>query len=207
MSVTVKICGITNLPDALIAAEAGADALGFVFYERSPRAISLKEAAGIISGLPASILKVGLFVNAPPDQVSRTIHECGLNLLQFHGDESPDYCLQFGVPSMKAFRLVDAKSLEALPAYKTHAWLLDSWSPDKVGGTGQTFNWDLAVQAMKYKQRIFLAGGLTPENVSDAIHRVHPYAVDVSSGVESAPGKKDPHKVSSFIRAAKSPSA
>jgi phosphoribosylanthranilate isomerase len=203
MPVKVKICGITNLPDALAAAEAGADALGFVFYEASPRRVSIEAAAGLIRQLPPFVVKVGLFVNAPEELVVRAIGECGLNLLQFHGDESPDYCLQFGLMSMKAFRIRDAASLEALPDYHTDAWLLDAYSPDQPGGTGETFNWGLAVEAQRWGRPIFLAGGLTPDNVAEAVRRVRPYAVDVSSGVEAAPGKKDHAKVQAFIQAAK----
>lgn len=129
--------------------------------------------------------------------------QCGLSLLQFHGDEPPDYCLQFGLMSMKAFRMRDAESLERLADYPTDAWLLDACAPDKPGGTGQTFNWDLALEAGKFGRPVFLAGGLTPENVADAVRRARPYAVDVSTGVEAAPGRKDPAKVRAFIQAAK----
>jgi phosphoribosylanthranilate isomerase len=126
-----------------------------------------------------------------------------LNLLQFHGDESPEYCVQFGLMSMKALRIRDAESLRPLPEYKTDAFLLDAYAPDKLGGTGATFNWDLAIEAKKIGKPIFLAGGLTPENVGEAVRKVQPYAVDVSSGVESAPGTKDHAKVRAFIQAAK----
>jgi phosphoribosylanthranilate isomerase len=119
--------------------------------------------------------------------------------LQFHGDETPEYCLQFGLMSMKAFRMRDAESLKALPDFPTDAWLLDAWSPEKPGGTGETFNWDLAVEAKKSGRLIFLAGGLTPANVGEAVARVQPYAVDVSSGVEILPGRKDHQKVRDFI--------
>jgi len=206
MSVIVKICGITNTPDALAAAQAGADALGFVFYEGSPRFITIDAAAAVIRELPPAIVKVGLFVNAPEETVQRAVAECGLNLLQFHGDETPVYCLQFGLMSMKAFRVRDSASLKALPDYRTDAWLLDAYVPDQYGGTGDTFNWDLAVEAQRLGRPIFLAGGLTPENVGAAVNKVRPYAVDVSSGVESAPGKKDHTKVMAFIKAAKAAS-
>ena len=203
MSVKVKICGITNLPDAQVASEAGADAIGFVFCEQSPRRISIPEATQIAQVLPAFLIKVGVFVNAEEDLVFRAISDCGLSLLQFHGDEPPDYCLQFGLMSMKAFRIRDEQSLEMLPRYRTDAWLLDAFSPDKLGGTGETFNWDLAQKAQKLGRPIFLAGGLTPLNVAEAVSRVQPYAVDVSSGVEAAPGRKDHAKVRAFIAAAK----
>jgi phosphoribosylanthranilate isomerase len=204
MPVKVKICGITNLDDGMAAAEAGADALGFMFYEPSPRNISIEAAAGVIRRLPPFVMKVGVFVNAAEDLVLRAIRECGLNLLQFHGDETPEYCLQFGLMSIKAFRIRDAASLQALLKYNTDAWLLDAYTPDKPGGTGETFNWDLALEAQGWGRPIFLAGGLNPGNVAEAVRRARPYGVDVSSGVEAAPGRKDLAKVIAFIRAAKS---
>jgi len=203
MSTIVKICGITSPADALIAAEAGADALGLMFYEPSPRNVSLKTAAAIARELPPFLTKVGVFVNAPEELVLRAIAECGLNIVQFHGDETPDYCQKFPVMVLKAFRIKDADSLKQLPEYQTDAWLLDAYTADKQGGTGEKFNWDLAIEAQKLGKPIFLAGGLTPENVADAVRKVQPYAVDVSSGVEAAPGKKDPAKVRAFIQAAK----
>lgn len=203
MSVKVKICGITNVEDGLAAAEAGADALGFIFYERSPRYVSIEKAAVLIRNLPAEIVKVGVFVDADEEIIFRAIAECGLNLLQFHGVESPEYCVQFGLMSMKAFQVRDAESLSQLADFKTDAWLLDAYSPDKLGGTGERFNWDLAVKAQKLGRPIFLAGGLTADNVVEAVRQVQPYAVDVSSGVEVSPGKKDQGKVRAFIQAAK----
>ena len=203
MSVKVKICGITSVSDANAAAESGADALGFMFWDKSPRAVSLGAAAEIVRQLPPFIVKVGVFVNAEEDLVIRAIRECGLNLLQFHGDETPEYCLQFGLMSMKAFRMRDAGSLKALANYPTDAWLLDAYTRGKPGGTGEQFDWDLAVEAVKLGRPIFLAGGLTPENVGEAVTRVQPYAVDVSSGVEAAPGRKDHAKVREFIAAAR----
>jgi phosphoribosylanthranilate isomerase len=204
MSVKVKICGITNQVDAVAAAEAGADALGFMFYDQSPRHIAVVDAAKITRTLPASILRVGVFVNPPEELVFRAIGECGLNLLQFHGDESPAYCTQFGLMSMKAFRIRDSDSLITLKDYPTDAWLLDSCSSKSLGGTGEKFNWDLAVEAKKSGKLIFLAGGLTPANVAEAIRKVRPFGVDVSSGVESTPGKKDANKIRDFISAARS---
>jgi phosphoribosylanthranilate isomerase len=203
MSVRVKICGITNLADAQASAEAGADALGFVFYEKSPRFISMKTAAEISRALPSFIIRVGVFVNPTKELVLKAIAECGLSLLQFHGDEPPEFCAQFGLMNIKAFRIRNAESLKELSKYKTDAWLLDAYSSDNLGGTGGVFNWDLAVEAQKLKRPIFLAGGLTPQNVAEAVRKVRPFGVDVSSGVESSPGKKDHTKVRAFIDAAK----
>ena len=203
MSVKVKICGITNVGDAIADAEAGADAIGLMFYEKSPRNISIQTAKEIVRELPPHIIKVGVFVNPSEELVLRVIGDCGVGLLQFHGDETPEFCTQFGLMSMKAFRIRDAESLRALPMFLTDAWLLDAFADDKLGGTGEKFNWDLAIEAQKLGRPIFLAGGLTPENVADAIRKVKPFAVDVSSGVESSPGKKDHAKVKAFIVAAK----
>ena len=201
MSVKVKICGITSVADALVAAEAGADMIGLMFYEPSPRNITLATAVEISRALPPFVLKVGVFVNPDEQLVTRAIAECGLNLLQFHGDETSDFCTQFGVMSLKALRVRDAESLKPLENFHTDAFLLDAYSKSGLGGTGEKFNWDLAVEAQKFGKPIFLAGGLTPENVADAVKQVRPFAVDVSSGVESAPGKKDAAKVRAFIAA------
>ena len=203
MSTQVKICGVTNAGDARAAVEAGADALGFVFYEKSPRHVTIPAGAGISKQLPAFVIRVGVFVNAPREEVVRAIGECGLNLLQFHGDETPEYCSQFGLMSMKAFRMRDAGVLKEMVKYQTNAWLLDAYSLEAVGGSGEKFNWDLAVEAQKFGKAIFLAGGLTPENVAEAVRKVRPFGVDVSSGVEISPGKKDPAKVRAFINAVK----
>jgi phosphoribosylanthranilate isomerase len=204
MSVRVKICGITNPDDAQIAIEAGADALGFNFYEKSPRFVSMETAAEISRSLPPYILRVGVFVNPAEQLVRKAMGECGLNLLQFHGDEPPEFCTQFGLMSMKAFRVRDAESLKKLSGYPTDAWLLDAYASDLFGGTGEKFNWDLAREVQKHGKPVFLAGGLTPENVADAIRQVQPFGVDVSSGVESSPGRKDRDKVRAFIKSAKS---
>lgn len=201
MSTKVKICGITNLADAQAAVSAGADALGFNFYEKSPRYCSLHQAAEISWQLPPFVMRVGVFVKAPEEAVWRAIRECGLTMLQFHGDETPEFCAQFGLMSMKAFRVRGPETLEEIPRYQTDAWLLDAFSSATFGGTGEKFNWDLAVKAQKFGKPIFLAGGLTPENVAEAIRKVRPFGVDVSSGVESEPGKKDPAKLKAFLAA------
>ncbi|MFO1513714.1 MAG: phosphoribosylanthranilate isomerase [Verrucomicrobiota bacterium] len=203
MSVKVKICGITNVADGLAAVEAGADMIGLMFYERSPRHISLATAAEISRALPPFVVKVGVFVNPDEDMVMRAIGDCGVSLLQFHGEETPEFCTQFGVMSMKAFRVRGPETLAELPKYQTDAWLLDAYSADAHGGTGAKFNWNLALEATQFGRPIFLAGGLTPENVGEAVRRVQPFGVDVSSGVESAPGKKDLPRVRAFIEAAR----
>jgi len=203
MSLRIKICGITNSNDALVAVEAGADALGFMFYEPSPRHISLPAAAEIIRTLPPFVASVGVFVDASEDFIRRAIETCGLDALQFHGSEPPDFCRRFSLRGIKAFRVRDAQSLQELPRYETSAWLLDNFVPDKLGGTGAKFNWGLACSAKKHGRPIILAGGLTPENVAEAVRTVRPYAVDVSSGVESQPGKKDHEKTRAFILAAR----
>lgn len=203
MSVKVKICGITSLADAIACVEAGADALGFMFYKRSPRYIEPAVAAEIARQLPEHIIRVGVFVNEQVATVKAVLGVCRLDLLQFHGDEPPEYCSQFNMRTMKAFRVRDTGSLRLLPAYGTDFWLLDAYVPVLRGGTGETFNWQLAVEAKKFGRAIFLAGGLTPENVAGAVRLVQPYGVDVSTGVESAPGKKDHAKIRAFIEAAK----
>jgi phosphoribosylanthranilate isomerase len=201
METRVKICGITSVADGLAAAEAGADMIGLMFYDGSPRHVSLATAAAISRALPPSVQRVGVFVNPDEALVMRAIAGCGLNLLQFHGDEPTEFCTQFGLMTVKALRVRDAESLKQLENFHTDAFLLDAHSPAGLGGTGEKFNWDLAVAAQKFGKPIFLAGGLTPENVAGAVKKVNPFAVDVSSGVESAPGKKDAVKVRAFIQA------
>lgn len=203
MSVKVKICGITNVPDALAAIEAGADMVGLMFYDQSPRHVSMDQAAEIAAQIPPFVARVGVFVNPAVDLVMSAIRTCGLNILQFHGEEAPDFCTRFGLMSVKAFRIRNAESLKALTDYPTDAWLLDACVPGQLGGTGAIFNWDLAIEAQKLGRPIFLAGGLTPGNVTEAVNSVRPYAVDVSSGVEASPGKKDHAKVRAFIQAAR----
>jgi phosphoribosylanthranilate isomerase len=200
--VKVKICGITNLEDALMAVEAGADALGFVFFRGSPRFISPEQAVAIIRNLPPFVQTVGLFVNEEEATVNRVADRCGLDLVQLHGEETPDYCDKISRRVIKAFRIKDAASLDGIENYRVAACLLDAWSPASHGGTGTTFNWDIAARVSS-SQRIILAGGLTPDNVAEAVATVNPYAVDVSSGVESSPGIKDAALVSRFIRSCK----
>jgi len=198
----VKICGITSLDDALMAVDAGADALGFVFFEKSPRFIGAKAAAQIIAKLPPLVQVVGLFVNAELELVNRTADRCGLDIVQLHGEESPEFCSLVRRRVMKAFRVRGPESLIPLSEYRVAAYLLDAYSPHAYGGTGEVFDWDCAVAAKEHGP-VVLAGGLNPDNIAGAVAKVMPYGVDVSSGVESAPGKKDPEKVRRFIREAK----
>ncbi|KAB0665724.1 phosphoribosylanthranilate isomerase [Oryzomonas japonica] len=200
--IKVKICGITNLEDALTAIDAGADALGFVFHPQSPRHVFPEQAAAIIRHLPSFVQTVGLFVNDPLEQVNATVDLCGLDLVQLHGEEKPGYCDSVRRRVIKSFRVKDITSLESMRDYRVAAFLLDAWSPAAHGGTGQTFNWEIAA-CVAQSNRIILAGGLTPLNVVEAARQVRPYAVDVSSGVESGPGKKDADKIREFIRLAK----
>ncbi len=201
--IRIKICGITRLEDAQAAAAFGADAIGFIFHEASPRSIVPHQAALISAAMPPLTARVGVFVDAPAATIQSMIRECGLTAVQLHGIESSEFCQQFSVPVVKAFRIRDASSLAALTDYPTQAWLLDSYVPGQSGGTGTCFRWELAQQAKTLGRPIFLAGGLTPENAAQAVREVAPYALDVSSGVESAPGIKDHHKIKAFIEAAR----
>lgn len=202
--VKVKICGITNLEDALVAIDAGADALGFVFYPKSPRHVFPEQAAAIIRLLPPFVQTVGLFVNETLETVNETADLCGLDIVQLHGDETPEFCHSVRRRVIKAFRVKAITCLEPMQQYQVNGFLLDAWSPSAFGGTGRTFNWEVAACVAK-TNRIILAGGLTPDNVAAAVQQVRPYGVDVSSGVESSPGKKDSQLVQAFVRLAKKP--
>ena len=200
--VRVKICGITTVEDALHAVESGADAIGLVFHEKSPRVVLPEQAAVIVKALPPFVQAVGLFVNADIDFVNATAKFCKLDIVQLHGEESPEFCALVERRVIKAFRVKDVASLDSMGNFRVAGYLLDAWSPTSYGGTGTTFNWEVAKTAEKFGP-IILAGGLNPHNVREAVESVAPYGVDVSSGVESAPGKKDPDKVAEFIRRAK----
>ena len=200
--VKVKICGITSLDDALHAVQSGADALGFVFHELSPRNLEPEHAASIIRALPPFIQVVGLFVNAQVEYVNATADLCRLDLVQLHGDETPDYCELVSRRVIKAFRVRSIDSIEPIRNYRVAGVLLDTYSPGAYGGTGIIFDWQIALEAKKTGP-VILAGGLNPGNVRQAVEKVDPYGVDVSGGVEAAPGRKDPDKVTAFIRSAK----
>lgn len=204
MSVKIKICGITNEQDAHKSVALGADALGFIFYDQSPRHIEPTAARRIIQTLPPFVLAVGVFVNQPLETVRRIVDDCGLALAQIHGDETPAYCESLDRPVLRAIRLKDRRSFLSLAEYKGRAgvrgFVVDAFSPNSYGGTGQTVDWALAGEAAKAAP-VLLAGGLTPHNVREAIEQVRPYGVDVSSGVEASPGRKDPEKLATFIQA------
>ena len=200
MVVRVKICGITNLADALVAARAGADALGFVFAE-SPRRVRAEEARDIISQLPPY---VGVFVDEGVEVVRRTVADTGLGAVQLHGSEGPEVAASLPpLACLKAFRIRSRVDLEALARYRVQGYLVDAFVPGRTGGTGKTIDWDLLAD-FQAPGPLILSGGLTPENVAEAVRRVRPYAVDVSSGVEAEPGRKDPERVRLFIQRARS---
>jgi phosphoribosylanthranilate isomerase len=205
MRVRVKICGITRLSDARVAVEAGADALGFMFYAPSPRHVTIAQARDLIRQLPPFIERVGVFVNPTEAEVREAVEGAGLSAIQLHGEEPPEFCAQFApLPVIKAWRVKDATSLEGLAAYRdVAAWLLDAYVKGQRGGTGERFNWALAERAKAHGVPIILAGGLTPENAAAAVRQVRPYGLDVSSGVEAAPGRKDPARLRAFLAAAR----
>lgn len=195
-----KICGITRVEDARIAVASGADAIGLVFYAKSPRHVSIETAAEIVASLPPFVDAVGLFVDADPAEIDRVLNQVRLDLLQFHGDETPACCEAFAMPYIKALRVRPEVNLlqYATDFASARALLLDAYQEGVAGGTGQTFDWDLIPQNLP--KPVILAGGLTPHNVGEAIRRVRPYAVDVSGGVEREKGIKDADKMAAFMR-------
>ncbi len=199
--VKVKICGITNEEDALIATHMGADALGFIFAP-SPRRITPLKAKKIIEILPPFIEKVGVFVNEDISRVKEIAEFCQLSCLQFHGEESPEYCNQFTLKVIKSFS-INNEVPPNMTSYKADAYLLDTYSEIKKGGTGKIFNWDVALKVKEFNIPLILSGGLTSDNVKEAVEKVKPYAVDVASGVEIWPGKKSEEKIRKFILNAK----
>lgn len=203
MAVRVKICGITRLQDLHAACEAGADALGFVFYAKSPRHVSIATAAALLRELPPFVQGVGLFVNAEPAFIESVLQAVPLDLLQFHGDETPADCARFGRPYIKAVRVNRETDLLKCAADfdAARGLLLDAYVPGVPGGTGERFDWRLIPPNLP--KPVVLSGGLTPDNVAEAVQRVRPWAVDVSSGVEATKGIKDAHKIAQFIANAK----
>ncbi|MEO5355773.1 MAG: phosphoribosylanthranilate isomerase [Nitrospirae bacterium YQR-1] len=205
MALKIKICGITNLQDALLACKLGADALGFVFYEKSPRAVTIAMAREIIEQLPPFVLTVGVFVNEDMDKILRIYEQASLDVIQLHGDETPQLCntLKRHVKRViKAFRVRNFTDLDTLKTYEADAFLLDTYTKEVYGGSGTVFNWDIARDAREFG-KIILSGGLTPQNIEEAVTWVNPYAIDVSSGVEEKKGKKDHEKMRLFIERAR----
>jgi phosphoribosylanthranilate isomerase len=201
--VFVKICGITNLEDALAAVDAGADALGFNFYVRSPRFIAPGKARGIIEQLPDTIMSVGVFVNeSEPEHVERVAELVGLKAVQLHGDESPQYCRALRSRFViKALRVNDRFTPQSAKEYETDAILLDAYAGNARGGTGRVIDWSVARRVSELVPQLFLAGGLSVENVAEAISVVEPYAVDACSSLEREPGIKDAGRVRAFVAA------
>jgi len=201
----VKICGITRVEDALAAAELGVRAIGLNFYPKSKRYLPLDRAVEICDQLPGQVLKVGLFVNAAPDEVNRADGRLELDLIQFHGDETPQFCAQWGDRVIRAFRPANEKQLEGIRDYHfARMILMDACVAGQYGGTGATCNWELAVKAKAYALPVLLAGGLTPDNVGEAIRAARPFGVDVAGGVETSPGVKSAEKMRRFMRAVRS---
>jgi phosphoribosylanthranilate isomerase len=196
--IKIKICGITNVEDAMAAAEFGADALGFNFYRKSPRYVEPLKASEIIAQLPPFIVPVGIFVNEREEKIREVVSQACLQGIQLHGDETPEFCQRFGTRVIKAFQVRDKESLRHMSHYRVSAYLLDSYKEGVRGGTGETFDWHLAVVAKTFG-RIILAGGLTMDNVAEAVKLVQPYGIDVAGGVEREKGIKDHLKLKTFI--------
>jgi len=203
----IKICGITRAEDARTAVELGADAIGLVFYPPSPRHVGLDEARAIIAAVPPFVTVVGLFVDPRSEQVESVLSRCSLGVLQFHGDETPEFCRRFRLPYLKAARVrAGADLIQYLtPYHDAQGWLLDAYHDRLYGGTGETFDWKLIPHDLA--RPVILSGGLTPHNAGVAVRQVRPWAVDVSSGVESAKGIKDAAKIAAFIAGVKNESA
>ena len=196
----IKICGITNIEDAFLAVDLGIDALGFIFYRKSKRYISPERARDIILKLPPFTTPVGVFVNQDMKELHAIRKEVGFDVFQLHGDESPEYCRELGVNVIKVIRVQKEIAPRDIEIYPTNAILFDTYSPNEYGGTGESFNW-LLLEGMHVSKHFILSGGLNSENVDKAIQIVNPYAVDVSSGVEDYPGKKNKDRLKRFVEA------
>jgi phosphoribosylanthranilate isomerase len=200
--VKVKVCGMTSLKDALVAVEEGADAVGFIFYKKSPRSVTMKTVREIVLELPPFVDTVGVFVDETAEQINKIADYCNLDIIQLHGDESPTFCKKIRRRVIKAFRIKDMQSVKKLSGFLVCGFLLDTFSENLHGGTGKVFDWNLVLPAKKFGP-VIMAGGLTPNNVQQAIRQVRPYGVDVCSGVESEPGIKDHKKIRAFLKNAK----
>ena len=203
MSVRIKICGITRFEDARIAANLGVDALGFIFFKNSPRYISPEDAALITSQLPPFVSRVGVFVNETIETILDTARIAGLNAIQLHGSESPEFCHQIYLPVLKAFSVKPDFDMSILSNYKTSGILLDTWNGAMHGGSGKTFDWTIAKNICSHFENVVIAGGLGPSNIEEALNTVHPYGIDINSGVEIMPGVKNPHKMRDAVRIVK----
>ena len=197
--VKVKVCGMTSLKDALVAVEGGADAVGFIFYKKSPRSVTMKTVREIVLELPPFVDTVGVFVDETAEQINKIADYCNLDIIQLHGDESPTYCKKIRRKVIKAFRIKDMQSVKKISNFQVSGFLLDTFSENLHGGTGKVFDWNLALPAKKFGP-VIMAGGLTPNNVQQAVRQIRPYGVDVCSGVESEPGIKDHKKVRAFLK-------
>lgn len=198
--IRIKICGITNLEDARAAVSAGANWLGFVFFRKSPRFVSPETAQSIASRLPKNIKKVGVFVDEASGRVRAVARACGLDVLQFHGHETPAYLKRFkGYRVMKAVRVKNTASFKRAGRSPADYLLFDAFDPRALGGTGNVFDWDLLSEIRKIKKPVFISGGLSADNVAALLARIRPFGVDVSSGVEKRPGKKDARKMRRFV--------
>jgi phosphoribosylanthranilate isomerase len=200
MPVKLKICGITRLEDARIAANLGADALGFIFFPKSPRYITPANARAIIDTLPPFVTRVGVFVDQTPEEIMAIVNVAGVNAVQLHGAEPPEVARRLPLPVIKAFGVQRGFNLGVLADYPVAACLLDTWDTALAGGTGKCFDWSVARQAVDSGATVILAGGLGPSNLTEAIEAVRPYAVDVNSGVEVRPGEKNPNKIRDVIK-------
>jgi phosphoribosylanthranilate isomerase len=194
----VKICGITNINDALQCCRLGANALGFIFYKKSERYISYEKATEIIRQLPPFVVKVGVFVNPLIHEINEVVPSIGLNAVQLHGDEQPTFIEQINLPVIKGFRIKNDFDYSKLETYKNCSFLLDTYSPDNSGGTGMTFDWSMI--PLKFRDKIILAGGISSENIEYIFGNVKPMAIDLSSSLESTPGEKDSYKLREFFK-------
>jgi len=199
----IKVCGITRVEDALAAVRLGADALGFIFVKASPRYINPIKAAEIIRNLPPFVSKVGVFVNENPGLALDSSRTAGVDVVQLHGDEPPEYCADFPMPIIKVFSVGADFDPSVMRRYDVAGYLLDTWDPKRRGGSGNTFDWSIAAKACGMYDTVILSGGLNPSNIREAIEAVHPYAVDLNSGVEVSPGVKDLDKIKAAVSAVK----
>ena len=200
MSVRIKICGITRLEDAKVAANLGVDAIGFIFFRKSPRYIEPEDACRIIRQLPPFISRVGVFVDETIESISSIAQMANIDTIQLHGSQSPEFCSSLPLPVIKAFSIKGDSDIFSLTEYQTAGLLLDTWHEKMHGGTGVPFDWAIARRASDQFKHVILAGGLGPSNLEEALDAVHPFGVDINSGVEIMPGVKNPHKMRDAVR-------